>query len=53
MICLTKIEGIPVVPEDEEKEKDEGPETSPELMAAVRQSAATNSSEGQPAASTY
>lgn len=44
-LALTKIEGVPVSSEAPE-EKEEGPETSPEMMSALSQP-------GAPAASTY
>ncbi len=52
MLVITKIEGVDVSSEPA-GEEEEGPETSPEMMSALQQPVATNSSAGMPAASTY
>ena len=53
MICITKIEGVPVSSEKSEPEEEgEGQETSPAMMSAL-QGGATNASQGMPAAATY
>lgn len=52
MMTITKIEGVPISSEKPEKEE-EGPETSPAMMSALQQPAATNASSGMPAAATY
>lgn len=53
MLVLEKVEGVPVSKDGENEEEEEGPETSPEMMNALRQPAATSASQGMPAASTY
>jgi hypothetical protein len=52
MLCLTKIEGVPVSMEAPEQDEN-APETSPEMMGALAQPDATNASSGMPAAATY
>ena len=49
MLCLTKIEGVPVSMEPPEEDED-APETSQALTNAIAQPEATNASAGFPAA---